>query len=76
MKYRLCLRGRHCAGMWKLLRNQVDGTHHEVVGENHRSIIRQIVELDDIQFEFRKDNSTPKPIFVLRIQQEKYRERK
>ena len=34
-------------------------------------IIRQIVELDDIPFGFRKGRSTTEPIFALRILQEK-----
>ena len=37
--------------------------------------IREIVELDDIQFGFRKGRSTTEPIFTLRILQEKYREK-
>ena len=39
--------------------------------------IRQIVELDDIQFGFRKGRSTTEPIFVfaLRILQEEYKEK-
>ena len=37
--------------------------------------IRQIVEIDDIQFGFRKGRSTTEPIFALRIMQEKYREK-
>ena len=40
---------------------------------DHR--IRQIVELDDIQFGFRKGRSTTEPIVALRIVQEKYREK-
>ena len=38
-------------------------------------IIRQIVELDDIQFGFRKGRSTKEPTFAKRILQEKYREK-
>ena len=38
-------------------------------------IIRQIVELDDIQFGFRKGRSTKEPTFTKRILQEKYREK-
>ena len=38
-------------------------------------IIRQIVELDDILFGFRKGRSTKEPIFARRILQEKYREK-
>ena len=37
--------------------------------------IRQIVELDDIQFGFKKGRSTTEPICALRILQEKYREK-
>ena len=33
------------------------------------------MELDDIQFGFRKGRSTTEPIFTLRILQEKYREK-
>ena len=40
---------------------------------DHR--IRQIVELDDIQFGFWKGRSTIEPIFALRVLQEKYREK-
>ena len=38
--------------------------------------IREIVELRNIQFGFRKGMSTTEPIFALRILQEKYQERK
>ena len=38
--------------------------------------IREIVELGNIQFGFRKEMSTTEPIFALRILQEKYQERK
>ena len=38
--------------------------------------IREIVELGNIQFGFRKGMSTTEPIFALRILQEKYQERK
>ena len=38
--------------------------------------IREIVELGNIQFRFRKGMSTTEPIFALRILQEKYQERK
>ena len=40
---------------------------------DHR--IRQVVELDYIQFGFRKGRSTTEPIVALRILQEKYREK-
>ena len=62
--------------MWELYRNQVDGTHTKQLWEqfiDHRNI--HIVELDDIQFGFRKGRSTTEPIFALRILQEKYREK-
>ena len=62
--------------MWELYRNQVDGTHAMKLWEriiDHR--IRQIVELDDIQFGFRNGRSTTEPIFALPILQEKYREK-
>ncbi len=36
---------------------------------------KQIVELDDTQFGFRKGRSTTEPIFDLRILQEKYKEK-
>ena len=36
---------------------------------------KQIVELDDTQFGFRKGRSTTEPLFALRILQEKYREK-
>ena len=38
--------------------------------------IREIVELGNIQFGFRKGMSTTEPIFALKILQEKYQERK
>ncbi len=38
--------------------------------------IREIVELRNIQFGFRRGMSTTEPIFALRILQEKYQERK
>ena len=38
--------------------------------------IREIVELGNIQFGFRKGMSTTETIFALRILQEKYQERK
>ena len=40
------------------------------------NMIREIVELGNIQFRFRKGMSTTEPIFALRILQEKYQERK
>ena len=52
--------------MWEL--------HWErIIGLDHR--IRQIVELYDIQFGFRKGRSTTERIFALRILQEKYSEK-
>ena len=46
--------------------------HGEGIIENR---IREIVELGNIQFGFRKGMSTTEPIFGLRILQEKYQER-
>ena len=37
--------------------------------------IRQVVELDDIHFGFRKGRSTTESIFAKRILQEKYRQK-
>ena len=62
--------------MWKLQRYKVNVSHDGTLERIIENRIREIVELGNIQFGFRKGMSTTEPIFPLRILQENYQERK
>ncbi len=56
----------------KLMSHTMKLWEHKIIIKNR---IREIVELRNIQFRFRRGMSTTEPIFALRIVQEKYQER-
>ena len=63
-------RQRRPYGVWILQRDQIVGTCYERIFE-HR--IRQQIEIDDMQFGFRKSKGTIDAIFMARQMQENFR---